>query len=225
MYHIYHTRGVILGSVPIGESNRFYKIFTEEMGLVHATAQAVREAKSKLRYSLQDFSWASFDLVKGREVWRITSAQGIENETWGTPTTSALPGSPDLPRMLGRSGLPKWSGVSEHDEQSAENRILFARVCALVSRLVHGEERHNDLFGEIMMINKFLQDEELTHPRKTSFEALATLRVLTHLGYFDPKGYGDFVVGTLSRDLLDEFESVRAEAILRINEALKASHL
>ncbi len=74
MYHIYHTRGLILSSSPIGESNRFYKIFTEELGLVGASAQSVREEKSKLRYILQDFSWVTLDLVRGKEVWRITSA-------------------------------------------------------------------------------------------------------------------------------------------------------
>lgn len=73
-HHIYHTRGLILGSTQTGESNRFYKIFTEELGLVGATAQSVREGKSKLRYVLQNFSWITVDLVRGREVWRITSA-------------------------------------------------------------------------------------------------------------------------------------------------------
>lgn len=86
-HHIYHTRGIILGSVPTGESNRFYKIFTEELGLVGATAQSVREGKSKLRYSLQDLSFVSVDLVRGKEVWRITSAgewrslSGIKGDT------------------------------------------------------------------------------------------------------------------------------------------------
>ncbi|MEK7148312.1 MAG: DNA repair protein RecO [Patescibacteria group bacterium] len=73
-HHIYHTRGVILSSRPAGESNRFYKIFTEELGLVGATAQSVREGKSKLRYTLQDFSIVTIDFVRGKEVWRIVSA-------------------------------------------------------------------------------------------------------------------------------------------------------
>lgn len=73
-HHIYHTRGVILGSQPQGESNRFYKIFTEELGLVGATAQSVRVLQSKLRYTLQDFSLVTVDLVRGKEVWRIVSA-------------------------------------------------------------------------------------------------------------------------------------------------------
>jgi len=73
-YHIYHTRGIIVGSQPSGESNRFYKIFTEELGLIGATAQSVRAGKSKLRYVLQDYSMILVDLVRGKEMWRITSA-------------------------------------------------------------------------------------------------------------------------------------------------------
>jgi recombinational DNA repair protein (RecF pathway) len=73
-HHIYHTRGVILGSKPSGEANRYYKIFTEELGVLEATAQSVREGRSKLRYVLQDYSLIHVDLVRGKEVWRITSA-------------------------------------------------------------------------------------------------------------------------------------------------------
>ena len=73
-HHIYHTRGVILSSSPSGESNRFYKIFTLELGLVGAHAQAVRDGKSKLRYVLQDGSFVTVDLVRGKEMWRIVSA-------------------------------------------------------------------------------------------------------------------------------------------------------
>ncbi|MDO8604788.1 MAG: recombination protein O N-terminal domain-containing protein [bacterium] len=73
-HHIYHTRGLILMSSLSGESNRFYKIFTEELGLVGAHAQAVREGKSKLRYILQDHSFVNVDLVRGKEMWRIVSA-------------------------------------------------------------------------------------------------------------------------------------------------------
>ena len=73
-HHIYHTRGIILESQNRGESNRFYKIFTEELGLVWASAQSVREGRSKLRYVLQDNAIIFVDLVRGKEVWRITSA-------------------------------------------------------------------------------------------------------------------------------------------------------
>lgn len=76
-HHKYQTEGFILGGFNVGESNRFFRIFTKELGLVSASAQGVRELKSKLRYSLQNFSYSNIDLVRGREVWRITNAENI----------------------------------------------------------------------------------------------------------------------------------------------------
>lgn len=73
-HHIYHTEGIILSSINIGESNRFLFVLTKDLGLVGVTAQGVRELKSKLRYSLQTLSHAYLDLVRGKEVWRVTSA-------------------------------------------------------------------------------------------------------------------------------------------------------
>ena len=74
-HHIYKTEGFVLGSVNIGEANQYLSLFTKDLGLVKATARSVREERSKLRYSLQHFSYSSFSLVRGRNVWRITGAQ------------------------------------------------------------------------------------------------------------------------------------------------------
>ncbi|MBX4215934.1 DNA repair protein RecO [Candidatus Parcubacteria bacterium] len=74
-YHLYHTEGFVLGGRNIGESNRYYYLFTRDLGLVTAFAQGVRELKSKLRYHLDDFSSASFSLVRGKDVWRVTNAE------------------------------------------------------------------------------------------------------------------------------------------------------
>lgn len=77
MHHIYHTHGFILSSRNSGEANKVFAIYTREMGLVRATSQGVRLAKSKLRFTLQDFSYAKIDLVRGKEIWRVTSATNI----------------------------------------------------------------------------------------------------------------------------------------------------
>jgi recombinational DNA repair protein (RecF pathway) len=74
MHPIYHTDALILGSHPRGEANRAYLLLTADMGVFYAIAQGVRLEKSKLRYTLQDFSYARVDLVRGKDVWRITSA-------------------------------------------------------------------------------------------------------------------------------------------------------
>ncbi len=46
--------------------------------MVGASAQGVRLLRSKLRYHAQDFSYANFSLVRGRDIWRITSAGEAE---------------------------------------------------------------------------------------------------------------------------------------------------
>ncbi len=78
MHHIYHTKGIVLSSRNVGEANKSLSIYTRELGLVRAQVQGIRLQRSKLRYSLQDFSYAKIDLVRGKEVWRVTSAT---NET------------------------------------------------------------------------------------------------------------------------------------------------
>lgn len=54
-------------------------MLTRELGIVTATAQSVREERSKLRYGLQDFSLSLCTLVRGKELWRLTNATLIEH--------------------------------------------------------------------------------------------------------------------------------------------------
>lgn len=78
-YHIYKTEGFVLDSVNTGEAHRYISLLTKELGLVKAHARSVREERSKLRYSLQNFSYSSFSLVRGREIWRIVGAHEYYN--------------------------------------------------------------------------------------------------------------------------------------------------
>lgn len=78
MHNIYTTKAIIIKSVSIGEANKLYFLITKDLGFVKATAQGVRLAKSKLKPSLQDFYYSNISLVKGKEIWRITSAQNIQ---------------------------------------------------------------------------------------------------------------------------------------------------
>jgi len=74
-HNIYQTEGFVIKSFNFGEANRFFYFFTKDFGLLQASAQGIREAKSKLRYSLQDFSYTKLDLVRGRNVWRVINAE------------------------------------------------------------------------------------------------------------------------------------------------------
>ncbi len=73
-HHIYNTKSFIIDSYPSGESDKIINIYTEDFGLIRAVAKGIREMKSKLRYSLQDASYGTVALVRGREMWRVTNA-------------------------------------------------------------------------------------------------------------------------------------------------------
>ena len=79
MYHLYHTDAFVLGGMPSGEGSKTIALFTRELGFLTAFAQSVREERSKLRYGLQDFSYVDITLVRGKEFWRLTRADLIEN--------------------------------------------------------------------------------------------------------------------------------------------------
>ena len=90
MHHIYHTHGFILSSRNMGEANKMLSIYTREMGLVWAAAQGIRLHKSKLRFTLQDFSYVNVDLVRGKELWRVTSARHVTSFPYARSSTQSL---------------------------------------------------------------------------------------------------------------------------------------
>lgn len=75
MYTIYNTEGVILKSTNFGEANKYFFIFTRDFGLIKVAGQSTRHVKSKLRFNISDFSFGVFSVVRGKETWRLTSAE------------------------------------------------------------------------------------------------------------------------------------------------------
>lgn len=76
-HHIYQTKAFIIDSVDVGEANKLLTVFTADLGLIYVSAQGVRIMKSKLRPSIQDLSYSKIALVRGREYWRLTSAEKL----------------------------------------------------------------------------------------------------------------------------------------------------
>lgn len=76
-YTVHTTNAFVLSSISHGEANKMYHLFTRDFGLVIATAQGIRLSKSKLRPHLLDYALSAVSLVKGRDFWRITSANSI----------------------------------------------------------------------------------------------------------------------------------------------------
>ncbi len=88
-HEIYTTKGFIISSENKAEADKVFFIFTKDLGLVRATAQGVRKQESKLRYSLQDFSYSEFSFVLGKQGWKIVNATPLnffENKIQNSPT-------------------------------------------------------------------------------------------------------------------------------------------
>lgn len=77
VHHIHKTNGFIIGHKTYGEADKIYYIFTKDFGLIIAIAQGIRLEKSKLRYSLDDYSITNLALVRGKDFWRIVGVELI----------------------------------------------------------------------------------------------------------------------------------------------------
>jgi recombinational DNA repair protein (RecF pathway) len=84
MHTLHTTDAFILSSIPHGESNRVFRLFTRDRGLLYAHAQSVRELTNRNRFALRSGALVSVTLVRGRETWRITGAR----ELHAAPTLS-----------------------------------------------------------------------------------------------------------------------------------------
>ena len=192
-HHIYQTEAFVIDSRNVGEANKIIYLYTKDLGLVAGNAQGVRLLKSKLRYSLQDFSYSKVSLVRGKEVWRITSAGLID------------------------------SIVSKVSPDS----FVLARGLSLVKRLVHGEEKSDELWQVLESAFKFWQSRAVDSIEPEYFEYLLVLRILNSLGYVAPEaGLVPFLQDmSWGESLFAEVALAKNDLIQHINRALKESHL
>ncbi len=132
-YHIYTTEGLVLAERPIREVDRIYTIMTRDLGLIRATAIGVRKEASKLRGNIEPYSLSTVSFVKGREYWRLTSAELIQR----------ISSAPEVARPLAL--LEKLiQGESAHPE-------LFDTV----EEAILSTEPHNEIF-EAKIVSKIL---------------------------------------------------------------------
>ena len=193
-HHIYQTEAIVLGSRVSGESNRLFFLFTKELGFIVAMAQGIRELKSKLRFSLQDFGSTRVCMVRGKELWRITNAEPVN----GYHSIFSNP----------------------------KNVIFLTRIFLLLRRLLHGEERNEELFRAVSEMMHFLENEELSGKELLALEIAMNLKILHHLGYgTDREMYRVFIMMPPSKSVLNEIDAVKSQALADINAALKESHL
>ncbi len=84
------TKAFILNEYEQGESDKVYKLFTKDFGVIFALAKSVRKLESKLRFHLEKTKLVSVTLVKGKEIWRLTGVESFEGKTEGTALLTKL---------------------------------------------------------------------------------------------------------------------------------------
>lgn len=200
MHTIHSTDCFVLKSTPIGEANKQLDLLTRDLGLIRATAQGLRYLKSKLRYSLTDYSSVHISLVRGKEFWRVISA-----------TKKADP----------------YSDIISQEARESLFRIFALLRRLLQGEQPHPElfeivEKSYDVLKEISTQNP----TDIT-PRISTVEELTVLRILFLLGYVkDDPALRSFVESQeYNSDLLKQSSDARKTMVQEINRALKASHL
>lgn len=160
-HHIYHTQGFVLSSRNTGEANKILTVFTRELGLIRATVQGIRLNKSKLKFSIQDLSFATIDFVKGKEVWRITSAKNITSFPLARANNDSLVLIMRISSLLERFCGPEISNEKIFDEliqalyildDNVENSTREALELHLVLRIMH----ELGYIGESDLLSRYL---------------------------------------------------------------------
>lgn len=197
MHFKYHTEAVVLSSRNVGETNKVYKILTRELGLINATAVAVRVSTSKLNSSLVDYSFGNFTFIKSKNGWKITDAFTHSNLYFSLSC------------------------------QSREKTLFFSRFLSLLLKLLPESQPDQLLFDAIRNDIYFLLQNNLSEDKLKNLECIVVLRLLNSLGYLgDHDPWKEFLFRRkIDPADLDIFNSWRQMAIKEINNSLRSSQL
>lgn len=155
MYHTYTTEAVVLESAPTGDISRLLWLFTKDFGLILADVKSARGHLSKLRPSIQTYSYGLFTLIRGRYGWKVVNVIGYGNHYYdvrhnnelipilarATYTMRRLIGLEDVHREVftlfqeGMQSLVKESGLS----LSVIESVMMCRILNVLGFL-HGED-------------------------------------------------------------------------------------
>lgn len=143
MHPIIHTEAFVLKSVESGEANKRVWLFTKEFGLIVATVQGVRKSGAKLRSHIVDYTYVTADLVKGRDVWRLTSAEVLRNPFIG-----------EYDKLRARSYIRALSLVERFCIEEGPELKLFEHLTSVMNTT--SEPSNNPAFFDTIVLWKIL---------------------------------------------------------------------
>jgi DNA repair protein RecO len=198
MHHIYETNAFVLKNTPHGEADALLTIFTEELGIIFATAQGIRYEKSKLRFATQKLSFCHVSLVRGKGTWRLTNAVPIENNFTGL--------NPEVISSISR--------ILKLVERLVAGESVDEKLFSIVSSGIN-------FLKDISNRDDFNKDLAL------DAEVVIVLRILNRLGYIGSSEQINFYILSDSWDgeVIEKMKSERREALRVINSGIRESQL
>jgi len=128
---------------------------TCNLGLVRAAAIGVRKEISKLRGSIEPFSLSSISFVKGKDYWRLTSAELIRN----------IPAVPVIARPLAL--------IEKLVQGEAPNPELFDAVeKSILSPELYDEMFETNLVSKILFHLGYLKESDMALGKKSLIKAI-----------------------------------------------------
>lgn len=198
-HRIYQTDAFVMSSQPSREADLYLTLLTKEFGLIRATAQGSRYEKSKLRFSIQDLSFSSVSLVKGKSGWRLTNAFLYQNFS------------------------------HHFSKENGGNNVIkmICQTFRLLERLIQGEEPNQKIFEILQNAFTYLGDNRLEQKELLDMECVLMLRILHNLGYIgNTEGINFYTTAsTMEHSIIKEMNNDRAKALKEIHRALEESHL
>ncbi len=198
MHHIYETNAFVLKNVPHGEADSLLTIFTEDLGVVLATAQGIRYEKSKLRFATQKLSLCRVSLVRGKGMWRLTNAVPIENN---------------------------YSNL-DSEIVCAISRI-FKLLERLVAGESSDSKLFSILQSGVEYLKNIQNEKDLNKELILDIEAVIVLRILNRLGYIGSDERINFYVlnENWEGEIFDKMKQERRDALKAINAGIRESQL
>lgn len=132
---------IVLGTYPLGESDRIIVGLSVNHGVIRAVAKGVRRSTSKLGARLEPFMISDVSLVHGRNLETVT--QAVTRKAYAAPIVA------DYASYTSASAIAE---VAEHvgqgDTQSAHE--LFTLVAGALSALARGTHSSRDVLNSFL---------------------------------------------------------------------------
>lgn len=204
MHEIYQTEGLVLKSKDLGEADKNLFVFTKDFGLIKIIAQGLRKIASKLRYGLQEFSFAQVSLVRGKNVWRMTNALCDSNFYFSL--------SGNKKKLIVISRVLNLLNQLVPEEEKNENLYLTIRQALLFLERTELEDKDLPSFENITVLRILYCLGYFDKDKKLNEETF-------YLYFLDLLEWSDSLLKKMGE------EKIKQQVIVDINKSLRSSQL